>query len=67
MAQGIAEVGGAGGIRYWPMMARRSLKFVMSVVVGNSLKLAKSLAAGGSGEAAKAPEVYGCWWWRGGR
>ncbi len=50
MAQGIAEVSGAGGILYWPMMARRSLKFGMSVVEGKSLKLAKSLAAANTNE-----------------
>ena len=49
--QGVGEVGDADGIRYWP------------VVAGNSLKLVKSLDAGGGREAddvhflARRPET----------
>ena len=31
---GSEKAGGAGGIRYWPVVARRSLKSVMPVVAG---------------------------------
>ncbi len=56
--QGFGDVGSASGIRCWPVMARRSLKSVMPVRAGKSLKLAKSLAADGDGEAGDVHFLY---------